>query len=527
MLARDRLGIRPLHYTIQNKMLLFASEIKSIFMCEHISREIDPYAMHQIFTFWTTLPSHTVFKNIHELPPGHFLKISKHSTHIRKYWDIPFYPPDMQLDTPDDQIKEAIRELLTDAIRIRLRADVPVGCYLSGGLDSSGVTTLVARYFNNKVHTFGICFEEEAFDESEHQSSMVSFLDTPHSELMATNSKIEASFPDVLWYCEKPLLRTAPTPLYLLSEMVNQHGLKVVLTGEGADEVFGGYNIFKEAKIRHFWAKQPHSRFRGLLIRKLYPYIFNDPRLQRMQLSFFAKGLDKVNDPFFSHSIRWENTGRIKRFFSRELLQAHSNPDREYEQLMALIPPSFSQWDYLAKAQFWEMVIFLSNYLLSSQGDRVAMGHSVEIRLPYFDYRIIDSMARVPAALKMKCLNEKYILKESFRGIVPDTIVNRPKHPYRAPIIPSLLKAQTSGYVYEMLSMDALKNAGLFDPVKVQKLVDKLQKTEKTGEIDSMAFVGILSSQIIYDTFIVHFPLHSIPSLAPAHIVDKRSTREN
>jgi len=293
-LARDRLGIRPLYYTIANGKLVFGSEIKAIFMKKDVPREIDPIAMDQIFTFWTTLTPRTVFKDIYEIPPGHFLKICNGHVTIREYWDIPLYSRDEQLDLMPQEICERIQELLQDAVRIRLRADVPVGCYLSGGLDSSGTSALVVKNFDSDVRTFGIRFEHDGFDEGSHQDRMASFLGTSHTELRATNERIGRSLVDCLWHCEKPLLRTAPIPLFLLSDVVNNSGYKVVLTGEGADEVFGGYNIFREAKARRFWARNPDSHSRAGLIGELYPYIFKNPRLKKSLQSFFKRGLDKI-----------------------------------------------------------------------------------------------------------------------------------------------------------------------------------------------------------------------------------------
>jgi len=503
-LARDRIGIRPLYYTVQDNLILFASEIKSIFTAEQVPREIDPTAMDQIFTFWTTLPGRTIFKGINELPPGHFLKISHNQSIVTKYWDIPFYPSEEQLNWTSDEISITIQELLKDAVRIRLRADVPVGCYLSGGLDSSGITALVVKNFNNEVSTFGIRFEEGAFDEGEHQELMVSLLNANHRAITATNEKIGSSFPRVIWHCEKPILRTAPVPLFLLSQLVHQNGLKVVITGEGADEVFAGYNIFRETKVRRFWAKRPESRLRPLLIGKLYPYIFDNPRSKRMLKTFFAQGLTMADNPFFSHLIRWNNTSKIKTFFSSDL-RAAIDPDCSYEELKQILPELYGKWDYLCKAQYLEMVTFLSNYLLSSQGDRVAMAHSLEIRLPYLDYRIIDFMGRVPSKLKIMGLNEKHILKKSFCGTLPKDIIKRPKHPYRAPIKQSLLNEKTSEYVKDMFSDASLKDAGLFDIPRVRMLVKKLQSVDSPGEVDNMALVGILSTQLVVEQFIKNF----------------------
>jgi asparagine synthase (glutamine-hydrolysing) len=521
-LARDRVGIRPLYYTIVDNSLIFASEIKSIFMDERVPRRIDPVAMDQVFTFWTTLSPGTVFENVYELPPGNYMTVSNGAVAIEKYWDIPLYPRGDQLDVSPPEIRRQILDLLHDAIRIRLRADVPVGCYLSGGLDSSGVTAMVVKNFDNDVRTFGIRFEEERFDEGKHQSQMVSYLNVNHTDIRTTNEMIGASLPDCLWHCEKPLLRTGPVPLCLLSEVVRKNGFKVVLTGEGADEVFAGYNIFREAKARRFWAKYPDSRKRMALIGQLYPYIFNNPRLTPMLQSFFGRDLDKGDDPLFSHFLRWENTSRLKVFFSSEL-KAAIGPYSGYEQVRQSLPKAYEQADDLSKAQYLEMAVFLSNYLLSSQGDRVAMAHSVEIRVPFLDFRLIDYMGRVPAKWKLLGLNEKHILKTCFEGILPDEIIHRPKNPYRAPIKQSLLNRRSADYTRDVLSDSSLTKAGMFDADRVARLLRKVRATESPSEIDSMALVGLFSAQVIYHQFVDDFPAKPVDSVRPDLVVDRRS----
>jgi asparagine synthase (glutamine-hydrolysing) len=307
----------------------------------------------------------------------------------------------------------------------------------------------------------------------------------------------------------------------LLSELVRQNGLKVVLTGEGADEVFGGYNIFKEAKIRKFLSRCPGSRKRAELISKLYPYIFDNPKFRNSMRSFFAKGLEDVEDPIFSHMIRWGNTSRIKAFFSAELREAIGDYDG-YRQVRENLPAGYEKRDYLSRAQYLEMSIFLSNYLLCSQGDHVAMAHSVEIRLPYLDPRVVEFMARVPARWKIIGTNEKYILKKAFQNILPEQIIRRSKHPYRAPIRQSLLNGKTSRLTQEMLSERSLKKTGLFDSNKTNKLLHKILDTDNPGEVDCMALVGILSSQIIYYQFIDNFSIKT-NSMHPGNlIIDKR-----
>lgn len=526
LLARDRMGIRPLHYTEHNGMLIFSSEIKSIFQHKEVERKIDALAMEQIFTCWTTLPGRTVFKGIHELQPGHYMTISRGKVSINKYWDIPYYEKADWINLSPNEISEKAHDILHEAVRIRLRADVPVASYLSGGLDSSGLTSLVVKNFNKDVRTFGIRFEEDAYDEGTHQQQMVSYLQAKHCEINATNEKIGEALPDVLWHSEKPLLRTSPIPLYLLSKLVKESGLKVVLTGEGADEVFGGYNIFRESKIRKFWSSQPHSKKRADLIGYLYPYIFQNHSLKSTLQQFFAKGLDKFADPLFSHIIRWGNTSRIKTFFSQELKDEIGEYDT-FEEIKQRLPDDYNKRDSLAKAQYLEMSIFMSNYLLSSQGDRMAMANSVEIRLPYLDINIVDFMAQVPPKWKILGLNEKHILKKAFKGILPDTITTRSKHPYRAPIAQSLLNGTAADYTDEMLSEKCLSNTGLFDVEKTGHLLNKIKRTGRAGEMESMALVGIVSSQLIHRQFIEDYPSEDFLPNSISLLEDKRGSYSN
>ncbi|MEN6428934.1 MAG: asparagine synthase (glutamine-hydrolyzing) [Phycisphaerales bacterium] len=521
-LARDRVGILPLHYTLAGGKLLFASEVKAIFAVSEVSRAMDPRSIDQVFTFWTVLPGNTAFLGIRELPPGHYLRVARGELLVRQYYALPVYGRGELSDAPLDVLCEQAGELLRDAVRIRLRADVPVGCYLSGGLDSSGLAAMVARRSDVPLKTFGIRFDQDAYDEARHQKAMVSFLGTSHHEVQATADRIGRSFPQALWHCEKPLLRTATVPLYMLSDEVAANGIKVVLTGEGADEVFGGYNLFKEAKVRRFLSRQPGSSLRAALFGKLYHYVFSDPRAKRFLPSFFTQGLDQVDDPLFSHLLRWENTSRIKTFFSSDL-KAAVKLEESYEVVRASLPPRYAELDVVGKAQYLEMSIFMSNYLLCSQGDRMAMAHSVEIRVPYLDHRVIDFMAKVPSRWKLLGMNEKHLLKKVFRTLLPAEVVAREKQPYRAPIVCCLLNGPAREGTYEMLGRQAIDSAGLFDAAKVSRLLQKLETSAHPTELDSMALAGILSAQIIHKQFVADPPVSSVGDDVPALFIDKRS----
>lgn len=522
-LARDRVGIRPLFYTRTDNQLLFASEIKALFTHSQVHRAIDPLALNEVFTLWTTRTAGTIFENIHEVPPGHYMQIKNGRISQTAFWTIPHHPPEHRWPGSLEEAGEALRELLLDAVRIRLRADVPVGAYLSGGLDSSLITALIARHFNNRLNTFSIGFEQDDFDESSYQRQMVAHLGTAHQETRATNALIREHFPDVVWHCEKPILRTAPVPLFLLSGLVRDNALKVVLTGEGADEVFGGYNIFKEAKIRHAWARHPDSATRPRLLQKLYPYIFKNPsRGSAFLYQFYAVKPGDLNDPCFSHRIRWNNTGKNSTFFT-DALRAQLNGHHPGDRVCDALPPDFMQRDPLSRAQYLEMDLFLSNYLLSSQGDRPAMAHSLEIRLPFLDYRVIDFAFRLPPHWKINGLNEKYILKQSFSGLIPDTVRTRAKQPYRAPIREVFFQPGPADYVDELLSPSALAKTGLFEPRKVERLLAKYRAGAPGSEVQNMAVVGILSAQLVHHQYIAAFPRQPGQPLQPGKCIRKAS----
>ncbi|MFN3874067.1 MAG: asparagine synthase (glutamine-hydrolyzing), partial [Ignavibacterium sp.] len=456
--------------------------------------------------FWTNLPGDTPFKDYKEIPHAHYLKINFDGKFILKsYWQLPFRKESDIKVRPLTVVTEQVSELLTDAVKIRLRADVPVGSYLSGGLDSSGLTAIVKNKFNNELRTFGISFEEESFDESSFQKIMVNYLKTNHSEVFARNSDIGKYFDDIIYFGERPVFRTAPAPLYLLSKKVREENFKVVLTGEGADEIFGGYNIFKEAKIRKFWSNNPESKLRSKLLKKLYPYIFKDKRLFSTLEAFFKLGIDEPENPFFSHIVRWTNNSKLKNFFSEDFKEKIKDYNAIDEFLLKL-PEDFDKWETLSKAQYLEITTFMSGYLLSSQGDRMAMGNSVELRVPYLDHRLIEFMSTVPAKYKIFGLNEKFILKKVFKDYLPKEILYRAKNPYRAPIRNSFI-GNSELMIDELLGETLINSAGIFNPSKVKLLLQKAKKSDSLSELDNMALAGISSVQLIYYKFVCGFKL--------------------
>lgn len=521
-LARDRLGIRPLHYTTSKGQFLFASEIKSIFTQKSVARNIDSATLNDILTFWTPIGGNTFFQDIKELQPGHFLKISTTKQTLNKYWELPFVQNEDKLNWSIDRISEEINSILLDSIKLRLRADVSVGAYLSGGLDSSAIAATVKQGLNNSLKTFGIRFSNSEYDEGNFQKIFVDRFLTEHHEVMSNSENISKHFSDILWHAEKPMLRTAPVPLYLLSKLVKKNNIKVVLTGEGADEIFGGYNIFREAKVRWFWSRNKASNLRPMLLARLYPYILKDERLKEINKSFFGQGLEDSDSNYFSHQIRWDNTSKIKRFLSKDFVYLKEDYDSNY--FNTSLPNDFDQRDYFEKAQYFEVNTLLSNYLLSSQGDRVAMANSIEIRFPFLDHRLIEFMAKIPSRLKIYGMNEKFLLKRSFKEKLPKSIVLRSKNPYRAPIKQSLLSKSNSENLERYCSPESLKKTGIFDPKYTTKLFKKNSKSSSgSSEWESMAICGIYSTQIICDKFISNFEYSKETNIKFDLIVDNRS----
>jgi asparagine synthase (glutamine-hydrolysing) len=318
VLARDRFGIAPMFYARRGQSTVFASSVKA--MLPLLGRpEIAPEGLCQVFTFWNTVAPRTIFQGISQLRPGECMVFENSSRRSFTYWDLSF-PPERHHDVVrEEDAVRGIRELLDDSTAIRLRSDVPVGAYLSGGIDSSILTTLVKRH-KPSMETFSVSFSDPAYDESEFQIAMGSRLGTSHHVKRVSHEDIADIFPRVVWHTETPVLRTAPAPMYMLSRLTRENGIKVVLTGEGSDEIFGGYDIFKEAKIRRFWSRSPSSRLRPLLLFRLYPYSpVQMRRSGQLLVSFYRRDLLATENFGYSHLPTWRNTSSIRDFLHDDI----------------------------------------------------------------------------------------------------------------------------------------------------------------------------------------------------------------
>lgn len=500
ILVRDRVGIAPLFYTQEGRSFLFASEIKSILQASKYPTKPNYSALDQLMTFWAPVSPETLFQDIYEISPGQLLELHNGKVNKEYYWDWA-YPNDGEYREENlDLLVNELHDLLIDATQIRLRSDVPVGAYLSGGLDSSVIVSLIHQYGGVPLRTFSLGFKDDKLDEGIYQKEMIDHVNAEHSAITCQSRQIAEEIDNVIWHTEMPILRTAPVPMSLLSSLVRNEGFKVVLTGEGSDEVLGGYDIFKEAKIRQFWAKYPNSQFRASLLKRLYPYL--DLSRGRAYLEkFFGESLENSDLLYFSHLPRWVTTAKTKEFFSKDF-KAQLNDDI-YSTLEKTFPKNMKRWHPFNRAQYIESKTLMSGYLLSSQGDRMLMSNSIEGRFPFLDHRLIEFANALHPKYKMKALNEKYILKQAMGSYLPPSIAKRYKQPYRAPDIPSFFhEGKPVAVVEEYMSKEKLNKYGYFDSDKVGRLLNKIKAGRAIGYKDNMAFMAILTTQIWHGQYI-------------------------
>jgi asparagine synthase (glutamine-hydrolysing) len=500
-LARDRVGICPLYYTNVNGSFVWGSEIKAILQWPGVKPELNINSLIQLFTYWAPTSPNTIFKNIFEITPGHYMLVNASKIQTDAYWKLNFDHASTTLRF--SEAKDELSEILTDAVRIRLRADVPVAAYLSGGLDSTSTTALIKSIEPDILNTFSIGFADNTFDETQYQQEASRFLHTNHLSLRCTNADVSAAFQNVIWHAESPMMRTAPAPMYKLSNFVRNNQIKVVITGEGADEMLGGYDIFKEMIIRRFWAREPKSSLRPLLLKKLYPYIPQISQANVQMLKFFyGFKLEDTHLPYYSHLMRWNNGRHILNFLHPAYAEDINNFD-PCQGWLERLPEGFDAWSDLAKAQYLEITQFMSGYLLTSQGDRMTMANSVEGRYPFLDHRLIEFSAKLPDSFKVRGLNEKYILKKCMEKRIPESIYKRSKQAYRAPISNSFFDDKEQDYVQSVLSSKLIDEYGIFNSSLTSRLVEKIKKTGSASEVENMALTAIISTQLFNEYFIL------------------------
>lgn len=486
MLARDHVGIAPLFYTTEaGGAVVFGSEIKALLKHPGVSRRVDLTGLDQILTFPGPVSPHTVFAGISSLPPGHRLLIDAGGRTLEPYWDLD-YPPLEQAETgrPLADCLEELDEALRRAVRYRLQADVPVGVYVSGGLDSSLIAALVGRLSPAvQRHSFSIGFTDHAIDERRYQRLMASRLGTLHHETEIGPAAICNRLHDIVVHAEAPLRESYDACSLILSGMVHDAGLKVVLTGEGADELFAGYVGYRLDRRRLAEEEDPLD-LEAMLEAQLRERLWGDPQFF-YEKTYHAHG--ELKAVLYAAAVR-------ERFGEFDCL---ARPPVDRAKLAGR--------HHIHKRSYLDFKLRMADHLLADHGDRVALANSVEARYPFLDIDVIDAVRRIPPSLMLHGDQEKYVLKQLARRYLPSEIVDRQKFSFVAPGSPELLR-QKLPWVEDLLSYDRIKRQGYFDP----DTVEHLKKTYRAPgfhvnqTFDDDLLMVVLTFGILLDAF--HLP---------------------
>ena len=506
ILIRDHFGIAPLFYHFDGNSCYFASELAAFKPLERVKKEFNPEALEQLFTFWTVIGKTTFLKDVYQVRHSHYVEISRNGIIEKPYYELDLSKEKIDKSLSFEDAKKQVRDMLMDAVKIRLEAsDVEVGSYLSGGIDSSVITKITEKLKKDTLQTFSINFSDPLYTEKKYQEELISTTKVTTNRIDIEYEDIFDNFEETIEHTGQPIFRTAPVPLFKLSELVNKKNIKVVLTGEGADEVFWGYDTFKELKIRKFWSKQPRSKFRPLLFKKIFSQFpqFGE-KYHAFISAFYKKDLLSKDREFYSHLPRWNNGIPLKAMFSNELKENLKDYDC-IEELRKQLPSNFDNFSDLSKCQYIEMETLLPGYLLSSQGDRMTFANSVESRIPFLDRRLVELCATLPKRYKMRSFIDKYILREAFKDILPASIYKRPKQAYQAPEITAFVKGAKGSYVEHMLSEEVTEKIGLFDPRRINVLYNKVINVGDVSRVstqNNMALIQVLSTHIFYSKYI-------------------------
>lgn len=449
LLSRDHFGIAPLYYAVFDGILLFGSEIKAILEHPRVERRVDLTGLDQIFTYPGLVSPRTLFQGIHSLKSGHSLLVRNGEVRCQEYWDLR-YPPDGEVTSvePEEFYVEQFRELFFEAVGRRLlHADVPVGFYLSGGLDSSLIAAAVkARSGGIRRHTFSIDFSDPSMSEAINQRLMAEHVNSIHQAICFDTDETAQRLSDMIYFCECPVRETYNVCAMALSRAARQSGVKVVLTGEGSDEIFAGYVGYRFDRQR----RQAVSAegFEEVMEEELRERLWGD-RHFFYEKSYYA--LREVKAALYSPELR-------ERFDEFDCLN-ESPIDKE--RLRGLHP--------VHRRSYLDVKLRLSDHLLTDHGDRMALANSVEGRHPFLDLRLIDLATSMPPDLKLKGFQEKYIVRRAAEGLLPEQIVRREKFGWYSSGSPEFLQGRVD-WVQDMLSSERIRSQGYFDPDMIDRL---------------------------------------------------------
>ena len=500
VLARDRIGVKPLYFYQQDGRFIFASEIKAILRHPAVAREIDEESLYHYLTFLTTPAPRTLFRNIQKLPAGHMLLVKRDgSSELKQYWDA--LPNAAPADRSEAEHQEEILRLLRDSIRKRMMSDVPFGVFLSGGVDSSANVALMSELMSQPVRTYTVGFEDsEELNELESARSVAKRFGTDHHEVIIGQQDMEKFLPDLIFHQDEPLADPVCVPLYYVSKLARDSGTVVVQVGEGADEIFAGYDWFRKyVRINElFWeqAQKLPLQLRHSLAAMAKPVMeaaFNKRTAIELGRRFgageslFWGGAIVFDENFKRRVLSNDMTARLGGLSSYDAVKDH------IEHVARVRPDS----DFAARMSYLELKLRLPELLLM-RVDKITMATSVEARVPFLDHHLVEYAMSLPVDLKIKGTSGKHILKRALEKVLPADLLYRPKRGFGAPIREWFRGA--SGETLSGLIMNSsIRKRELFDYEFIARLIDE----HKRGARDwSFHLWALLNVSLWYDRWI-------------------------
>ncbi len=447
-IARDRIGIKPLYYYWDKKRFIFGSEIKSILECPEAERKVNLQSLYYYLGYEFVPGPATMFQNIYKLNPGHYLLFKDGDVTIVNYWDLRF---EKETEKSQDYYVEKLRDLIDDSVKKRLLSDVPVGVFLSGGLDSSTVVAFMKKNYNGRLQTFSIDYDDKSYSEIEYAKYVASYYDVEHNILNIrdiTADDIEKS----IWHLDEPMTDLSAIPFYLISKKAREK-VKVCLSGEGGDEVFAGYDRFKASKFYHNYYKLLPEVIRKRLITPLVD-VLPDTKKKKGLINIAKRFIDGTKLPDYGYHMRWQyfsNRGLEKNLY-KDLLKSEVLMDGL--RLVNECAERCNCRDMLSKELYIDTRFTMPDSVLMKV-DKMSMANSLEVRVPFLDHRLLEFSASIPSELKLKGFKTKYIFREMIKDILPKRIVSRGKQGYSFPS-KNWLRYQMKDFMIEEINSCAL-----------------------------------------------------------------------
>jgi asparagine synthase (glutamine-hydrolysing) len=455
LLARDRLGIKPLYYADLDDGVVFASELKPILQRPNIGRDLNWEAVGHLFTFLATPSSWSIVKGVRKLEPARVATAADgRGMRIERYWDVEFQPDE---HSSENELVEQLRELLVESVKLHQISDVPIGAFLSGGIDSSAVVATMARLTSSRVKTFSIGFAEEDFSELDHARRVAEQFGTDHHELILRPDVVQIA-EDLAWYLDEPFGDTSAIPTYMVSKLASEH-VTVVLTGDGGDELFAGYDKYVTEQRERRYDRVPDTirKVLGAVGRAMPEGMTGRRFLRHLALHGSRRYLDA------STLFR---TDELRRVFRREAFSRIAIHDPWARPLREL--GSIGS-DWVAALQYCDLQTYLPLDILTKV-DRMTMAHSIEARPPLLDHRVVEFAATIPARYRLRDGTTKYLLKRAMRGVLPDAIIDRPKHGFAVPLA-RWFRGELADFARDVLLSDTCRQRDLFEPKHVERLI--------------------------------------------------------